>query len=115
MLAVANQLSGVLVIFEFSKQIFVKVEEDFAEADTSLLFLGLFQVLITFASGFFINKFGRRPMMLIGQTIIVISLLVCAIVTLAVERHEIITIICIFIYFFGYSISLGPLFMLYAI
>lgn len=53
--------------------------------------------------------------MLIGQSIIVVSLLGCALITLTVEKHEFITISLIFLYFLGYSISLGPLFMLYAI
>lgn len=54
-------------------------------------------------------------MMLIGQGIIVLSLLFCGVVTLAIEKHEIVVTSAIFLYTFGYSISLGPLFMMYAI
>ena len=66
-------------------------------------------------SGFLINRYGRRPMMLIGQAIIVLSLLFCGVVSLAIEKHEAIITFAIFFYTMGYSISLGPLFMMYAI
>lgn len=53
--------------------------------------------------------------MLIGQTIIVVSLLACIVTTMLIERHEIITTVFIFVYMLGYSISIGPLFMMYAV
>ncbi len=87
MLAVANQASGIIAIFEYSKQLFVKIEENVGEADRTLLILGFFQVIVTFISGFFINKYGRRPMMLIGQSIIVASLFGCVCATYFIEKH----------------------------
>lgn len=54
-------------------------------------------------------------MMIIGQTIIVVSLLACVLVTLLVDKHEIITTAILFVYILGYSISIGPLFMMYAV
>lgn len=53
--------------------------------------------------------------MIIGQTITVISLLACSIVTMLVNKHEIITTALLLIYVVGYSISIGPLFMMYAV
>jgi Na+/melibiose symporter-like transporter len=38
-------------------------------------YLGILQVIITFGSGFLINKYGRRSLMLLGSSIIVTSLL----------------------------------------
>lgn len=115
MLAVASQASGIVAILEYAKQLFVKLEEDVVDADSTLLILGFFQIIVTLISGFFINRFGRRPMMLIGQSIIVVSLFACMISTMLVERHEILTTVFIFVYMFGYSISVGPLFMMYAV
>lgn len=87
MLAVANQASGLVAILEYAKQLFVTVEDTITEANTTLIIFGLLQVIATFISGFFINRFGRRPIMIIGQTIIVISLLACTIVPVFVAKH----------------------------
>jgi MFS family permease len=38
------------------------------------MLLGFFQVLTTLLGGFLINRFGRRPLMLIGHGIVVFSL-----------------------------------------
>jgi MFS family permease len=115
MLAIANHASGLVPIFEYSKQLFERIEDSVATADSVLIALGFFQVLSTFISGFLINRYGRRPMMLLGQAIIVLSLLFCGVVTMAVEKHEVVITLAIFFYTLGYSISLGPLFMMYAI
>lgn len=83
MLAVANQFTGIVVIFQYAKQLFVELDnKNIAEANKTLLILGFFQVAITLMGGFLINKFGRRPMMLTGFTIIVLSLLASIVVTL---------------------------------
>jgi MFS family permease len=41
----------------------------------------VFQVVVTLGSGFLINRFGRRPMMLIGEGIVVVALFLGFIVT----------------------------------
>jgi MFS family permease len=49
------------------------------------MLLGFFQVLVTFTSGFLINRLGRRPMMLIGIAIFSIALITAFIVTQFLE------------------------------
>jgi MFS family permease len=116
MLAAATQLSGVNAVLEYAKQLFLVVEEgDEAEADMSVLFLGIFQVFATFLSGFLINHFGRRPLMLTGLGIIIVSLFTGVLVTFLVPSHESITVVIIFAHILGFSISLGPICMLYAV
>jgi MFS family permease len=115
MLAIATQTSGIVAILEYSKQLFDKIDERFVAADTILLVLGFFQVVAVFLGGLLINRFGRRPIMLCGQVIIVLSLLATTILTVLVEKHELVTTCMIFVYVLGYSISLGPLLMLYAV
>lgn len=86
MLSVANQLSGITAILEYAKQLFLTIEngnED--EADSSVLLLGFFQVVVTCSSGFLISKFGRRPIMLIGMGIIILALLAGFFITLLVD------------------------------
>lgn len=53
--------------------------------------------------------------MLAGMLIIIVCLLVGVFVTYFVESHESITIFIVFAHVFGYSISLGPICMLYAV
>ena len=38
-------------------------------------YLGLLQVVVTFLSGFLINSYGRRTLMLLGECIVVFSLI----------------------------------------
>ena len=115
MLAIANQTSGIFAILEYSKQLFTKIEFAPEEVHKAIICLAFFQFAAALLSGFFVNKFGRRPMMLIGQAIVAVSLLCCVVLTIFVTKHEILTTVFVIIYIFGYSISLGPMFMMYAI
>ena len=115
MLALANQTSGIFAILEYSKQLFTKIEFAPEEVHKAIISLAFFQLAAALFSGFFINKFGRRSMMLIGQAIVALSLLCCTFLTIFVTKHETLTTIFVIIYIFGYSISLGPMFMMYAI
>lgn len=83
-LTVAYQLSGIGVVSEYAKQLFLVIEEgNEREADDNVLILGYFQVISVFASGYLITKFGRRPIMIIGMVIICVSLL-CACLSSAI-------------------------------
>jgi MFS family permease len=79
------------------------------------MILGFFQFFVTFISGFIINKVGRRPMMLCGMGIVLISLLLGFLITFLVDEHESYTVWIIFLHIFGYSISIGPLCFTYAV
>lgn len=79
------------------------------------MILGFFQFFVTLLSGFVINRVGRRPMMLIGMTIILISLLSGFFISFLVDEHEAYTVWIIFFHVLGYSISIGPLCFIYAV
>lgn len=81
----------------------------------SVMMLGFFQVICTIIGGLLVNRFGRRPLMLTGMTIIFLSLFTGAIVTNLVEDHESITVFVVFMHVLGFSVSLGPITMLYAV
>ena len=66
-LAFANQLSGINAILFYAKQVFEQISNgDKIVAQQYTLYLGLLQVVVTFISGFLINRFGRRTLMLVG-------------------------------------------------
>lgn len=71
--------------------------------------------MVTFISGFFINKFGRRPLMLIGLAIVCVSLFAGFFITFFIDEHESITVFIIFAHVLGYSISMGPICLMYAV
>jgi MFS family permease len=56
-------------------------KDNSVEANISMLILGIFQVFTTLASGCLINRYGRRPLMMIGHTIVIVSLLLGFLVT----------------------------------
>lgn len=66
-LALANQFSGINAILFYAKQVFEHITNNNIElANSYTLYLGILQVVITFGSGFLINRFGRRSLMLFG-------------------------------------------------
>jgi hypothetical protein len=75
-LALANQLSGINAILFYANQLFNKISKGNAvNASKYVVGLGVFQVIVTFASGFLINQFGRKRLMIIGESIVTASLL----------------------------------------
>lgn len=73
-LALANQLSGINAIIYYAKQIFEHIVSP-EQALVNTYYLGLLQMVVTLISGFMINNYGRRTLMLLGSSIIVFSLL----------------------------------------
>lgn len=64
-LACANQLSGINAIIYYAKQIFEHIVTP-EQALENTYYLGVLQTVVTFASGFMINNYGRRTLMLFG-------------------------------------------------
>jgi MFS family permease len=113
-LAVANQFSGINAILFYAKQVFENITLNNTKlANEYIFYLGILQVVITFGSGFMINRFGRRSLMLLGETIIVVSLLLGFIFDNWVENNQKFITFVVFTHIIGFSISLGPVSMLY--
>lgn len=70
-------------------------------------------MVVTFISGFLINSFGRRTLMLIGQTLVVVSLLSGYLFSVLSDNSEMYITIVVFIHIIGFSLSLGPVSFLY--
>ena len=114
-LAVANQMAGTAVLFEYAKQLFLVIENyNQRKADAALITLGVFQAAVTSLSCACISRCGRRPVMLVGQALVILALIGGFFSTLLVHNHETITTGLIYLNVLGYSVSLGPILMLYA-
>lgn len=72
-LSFANQMSGINAIIYYAKQIFERIVTP-EQALANTYYLGLLQMFVTLISGFMINNYGRRTLMLLGSSIIVFSL-----------------------------------------
>jgi len=73
----ANQFSGINAIMYYTKQIFEHVTNGDSQAAQDYTFnLGVMQVIMTFLGGYLINHFGRRSLMILGQSVIVGALVI---------------------------------------
>ena len=114
-IAISNQMCGINAIFFYAKQLFTNLtggDQEMVQID--LFGLGIFQVIITFASSLFLDRFGRRFLMLAGETIVVGSLFGAFICTDVLDMAPSVVVFFIFLHLFGFSISLGPIGCLYA-
>lgn len=68
---------------------------------------------VTFISGFLINKFGRRTLMLVGEFIVMASLISGFLFYEFIKDSSNYLIFIIFLHLMGFSLSLGPVSMLY--
>lgn len=97
----------------YAKQVFDTITEgNKTLSDKYTFYLGVLQVIITLGAGFLINKFGRRSLMLIGQAIVVGSLLLGYFFEHLLNQKSLI-IYVVFTHIVGFSISLGPISMVY--
>lgn len=114
-LAISNQFCGINAIMFYAKQLFTNLtggDQEWIQRD--LFGLGIFQVIMTFVSSFLLDKFGRRPLMLAGESIIVFSLFAAYFATDILNMSSGVIVFLIFLHIFGFSISLGPICCLYA-
>jgi MFS family permease len=74
-MAVAGQLSGINAILFYAKYIFMQItSQNEYKSQVYCLMLGLVQTVTTLISGQFLDKFGKRTFMILGQSIILITL-----------------------------------------
>lgn len=111
----ANQFSGVNAIFFYAKQLFEQIaNHDKTMVQEYIFGLGIFQIVITLISGLLLDKFGRRPLMLVGSAIVVVSLTSAFFVSSVLHLPQSYIAVFVFAHIMGFSLSLGPISMLYA-
>ena len=65
-LAVLQQWCGINVIFNYAQEVFQAAGYDVGELMLSIVVTGIVNLLFTFIAIFTVDRFGRRPLMLIG-------------------------------------------------
>ena len=116
-LTVMNQFCGINAIIFYANQLFSNLSQgDSKYAVMMSFYLGIFQIIFTLISGSLLDKFGRRSLMLIGETIIIISLL-SAYYVLDYDKESgwdaKFASYAIFAHIAGFSLSLGPITFIY--
>lgn len=107
-----NQLSGINAVFYYSTDIFESAGFDKQQAEFALLGAGLINVLMACVTGYFLGRFGRRPLMIISS--IGVSLFL-AVLIVAIEFMSSATwvpytcIVALLIYIIFFNMGVGPL------
>ncbi|XP_055603827.1 facilitated trehalose transporter Tret1-like [Uranotaenia lowii] len=115
LLSFGMQLTGINAILGYSQTIFAKLDMDLNAAELSII-LGVVQLIAVFIPTFFVDKCGRRPLLLLSCTGSLFGLLCCAcFFTLtafqySVEQYSWIPFVgaLIFIIFFAFGLATVP-------
>ncbi len=120
-LAVFQQITGINAIIYYSDEIFAQAGfvTPHQQARATLYAIGVVNVLATLIAVAFVDRFGRRPLLLAGLVGMTVSLTTIGFAFLAFDEHDntggapstvgIITVICLIVFIASFAFSLGPI------
>lgn len=114
---------GINAIVFYSATIFENSLGNKELANYMTIVSGVILMAFAFMSGIFTKRYGRKPILMLGEVVLIITLVLVGIVSL-VSRHQVdeknvstgvtvLIISLIFIYDIAFSLSLGPLAWVY--
>ncbi len=110
--AVGQILTGINAIMYFAPQIFS--DAGFTSATAAIvatIIVGVVNVLATFVAIRYIDRFGRRPLLIVGLTIMVASGLTIALVSMTMGTGGAagyITLVAVLMFVASFAMSMGP-------
>jgi sugar porter (SP) family MFS transporter len=106
-LAIFQQITGINAIMYYAPIIFDTLGFSIDSSLFQTVLIGCVNFLFTIVALFFVDKLGRKPLLLIGSALMSISL---GILAFAVNKNigGYGVLICILVYIAAYAISLGP-------
>ena len=110
--AVGQILTGINAIMYFAPQIFS--DAGFTSATAAIvatIIVGVVNVLATFVAIRYIDRFGRRPLLIVGLTIMVASGLTIALVSMTMGTGGVagyITLVAVLLFVASFAMSMGP-------
>jgi len=116
-LAIFQQVTGINAIIYYSNEILADAgfETASAQAGASLIAVGLVNVLATFVAIAFVDRLGRRPLLMAGMTGMLVGLIGLSVTNLyestADNTHTIVgslSIIWMMVFIASFAFSLGP-------
>ncbi|KAA6345015.1 D-xylose-proton symporter [termite gut metagenome] len=107
LLAVFQQITGINTIMYYAPVIFDTLGFSIDSSLLQTVLIGCINFLFTIFAMFFVDKLGRRPLLLIGSVVMSLSL---GILAFAVNKNigGYGVLICLLVYIAAYAISLGP-------
>jgi sugar porter (SP) family MFS transporter len=113
-LAVLQQFVGINTVIYYAPTIFQSA--GIASASSAILatsVVGVVNVLATIAALFLVDKMGRRALLILGTSGMVVGLIMLGIVFAVGSTHaSTLTLVALMIYILSFAISMGPVFWL---
>ncbi len=112
-LAVLVQLSGINIIIDYAPKIFAKAGWKLDAGLFATFGLGFVNFLFTWVSILIIDKFGRRPLYIIGSIGMSLALAGLTIAGLTGNFEGLVVLFLIMLYLASFASSIGPVFWTY--
>ena len=109
-LALIQQCTGINAILYYAPWLFEKLNLDHHSLFSVTFVIGLINFLMTIAAVYTVDKIGRRPLLLYGLGIMIISLFLLGLVLTIFPAQCWLAIACIFMFVAAYAMSIGCLF-----
>jgi MFS transporter, SP family, arabinose:H+ symporter len=103
-----SQLSGINAIMYYSTEIFKNATGNANAAFTSSVWIGLVNFIATFIAVGFVDKAGRKPLLLIGNAIQVVALVMVGFIY-ARNPHSSALLGFVILYIAAFAMAMGPL------
>lgn len=103
-----SQFCGINAIMYYSTNIFAEAGGGKDVAFTASVWVGLINLLFTFVAIAFVDKWGRRPLLLIGTAVQTVSLALVG-WALATNQHGIILLACVIAFIAAFAMAMGPI------
>lgn len=109
-LAILVQVSGINTIIDYAPAIFESAGWRSTSAFASILIVGLIQLVFTILSLWMIDRFGRKPLYLVGSIGMAVSIASLALAALLGSFHGILVLVLILVCLAFFASCIGPVF-----
>jgi len=107
-LALVQQLSGINAILYYSTRIFTTAGVGISDAFTATVLVGLVNLIFTLVALIFMDRVGRRPLLLLGLTAQMLSLSAVAWL-LGTHAHNPALLVAVLVFIASFAAALGPI------
>jgi MFS transporter, SP family, arabinose:H+ symporter len=108
-LAILQQVTGINAIMYYAPEIFKEVGAGTNASFTETIIVGLVNFVFTIVSLWFIDKVGRKTLLIIGSAIMTISLAVVGFEFQATHPNGTLILIFILLFVAAFAVSFGPI------
>lgn len=109
-LAILVQISGINTIIDYAPAIFESAGWRSSSAFASILLIGLIQLVFTFLSLWMIDRFGRKPLYIVGSIGMAVSIASLALTVFLGSFHGILVLVLILVCLAFFACCIGPVF-----